>query len=126
MVGKVDLTRPILPVTAPESTQPKSPSKAGTEFKQVFEKEVLRKSIQFSKHAKERMSARNINLSDADLTKLNEAVTKASKKGAKESLILFSHAAYIVNVHNQTVITAVDAESMKENVFTNIDSAVIV
>lgn len=125
MIGKVDLTRPILPVTAPQPSQPKSPSKAGAEFKQVFENEVLRKSVQFSKHAKERMNARNINLSDADLNKLNEAVTKASKKGAKESLIMFSHAAFIVNVPNQTVITAVDAENMKENVFTNIDSAVI-
>ena len=43
MVGKVDLTRPILPVTAPESTQPKSPSKAGTEFKQVFERKYKKK-----------------------------------------------------------------------------------
>lgn len=127
MVNKVDLTRPILPVTRPQPTKSKPETKI-TEpcFKQVLQGKLQKGEVQFSKHAKERMASRNIRLAPAELTKLSEAVNKASSKGSKESLIMFSHAAFIVNIPNQTVITAVDAESMKENVFTNIDSAVII
>jgi flagellar operon protein len=35
-------------------------------------------------------------------------------------------AALVVSIKNRTVITAVDPGSLKDNVFTNIDSAVIV
>jgi len=127
VVNKIDLTRPILPVSAPSTAQPKNVTGIGKpSFQELLESELKKVEVQFSKHAKERMVARNIRLSTTELDKLNEAVNKASLKGAKESLILFPHAAFIVNIPNQTVITAVDAESMKENVFTNIDSAVII
>ena len=57
---------------------------------------------------------------------LKDAVNKVEAKGAKESLILMDQMALVVSVKNRTVITAVDSNSMKDNVFTNIDSAVIV
>jgi len=52
-------------------------------------------------------------------------VTRADEKGAKDSLVLLRDLAFIVNVKNRTVVTAVDGEHLKDNVFTNIDSAVI-
>ena len=83
-------------------------------------------SLKFSAHAKERLSLRNINLSAEDLTRMNQAVNKAAQKGAQQSLLVMDNHAFIVSVPNRTVITALDGNSMKENVFTNIDSAVIV
>lgn len=83
-------------------------------------------TLKFSAHAKERLSLRNINLSAEDLGRINDAVNKAAAKGAKQSLLVMDHQAFIVSVPNRTVITALDGNSMKENVFTNIDSAVIV
>jgi flagellar operon protein len=69
---------------------------------------------------------RNIQLSEADLERIQNAVQKAAAKGAKQSLLVMENLAFIVSVTNRTVITALDGGSMKENVFTNIDSAVIV
>jgi len=81
--------------------------------------------LKFSAHAEQRMRDRNIRLSDVELARLRDAVDRARAKGARESLVMMDNAAFVVSVRNQTVITAVDLESMKQNVFTNIDSAVI-
>lgn len=83
-------------------------------------------ALKFSAHAKERLALRNINLSEEDLSRMNDAVNKAASKGARQSLLVMDNQAFIVSVTNRTVITALDGGSMKENVFTNIDSAVIV
>lgn len=82
-------------------------------------------SVKFSAHAIERMRSRGIALNPQTLQRLEEAVQKAADKGARESLMLTDDAALIVSVKNKTVITAMDRETMKENVFTNIDSTVI-
>lgn len=83
-------------------------------------------ALKFSAHAKERLSLRNINLSAQDLSNITNAVNKAAAKGARQSLLVMNNLALIVSVTNRTVITALDDSNMKENVFTNIDSAVIV
>lgn len=93
-------------------------------FDQLLQQEL--NQVKFSQHALQRMNSRNINLSEADLSKLNNAVEKAGQKGARESLILMNDLALVVSVKNKTVITAMDGASMKDNVFTNIDSAVII
>jgi len=82
--------------------------------------------LKFSAHAKARMSSRNIDLSPQDMLRMQEAVQRASDKGSKESLILTDKAAFVVSVKNNTVITAVDKESMRDNIFTNIDSTVMI
>ena len=92
-------------------------------FGQVLEQELT--GIKFSQHAKERLQTRNIQLGEAELTKLSTAVDKAAQKGARESLVLMDNLALVVSVKNRTVITALDGSNMKDNVFTNIDSAVI-
>ena len=71
------------------------------------------------------MQSRNLDLSDQDLDKLDDAVEKMAQKGAKESLIYLNDIALVVSVANKTVITAMDGTSAKDNIFTNIDSAAI-
>jgi flagellar operon protein len=89
--------------------------------------EVLaqKQSITFSKHAQNRLESRAINLGDDGLARLEEAVSKAEKRGAQESLILMDDMAFIVNVKNRMVVTAMDASKRGEGVFTNIDSVVL-
>ncbi len=87
---------------------------------------TLPQELKFSAHAKARMNSRNIDLSPQDMLRMQEAVQKANDKGSKESLILTDKAAFVVSVKNNTVITAVDKESMKDNIFTNIDSTVMI
>ena len=82
--------------------------------------------LKFSSHAIDRMNARDISLSYDDITKINKAVLQAGEKGAVESLVVLNDLAFIVSVKNKTIITAMTKESMQENVFTNIDSAVFV
>ncbi|MBO4347274.1 MAG: flagellar protein [Lachnospiraceae bacterium] len=81
--------------------------------------------IMFSKHAMNRLESRNISLTDSQMDRLNEGARKAGEKGIKESLVLVDELAFIVNVSNKTVVTAMDKTSNEENIFTNIDGAVI-
>lgn len=95
---------------------------------EVSFEEVLRqkqKPLKFSKHATQRLSQRNINLSDEQNIRLTNGVTEAEKKGVNESLVLVDNLAFIVNVPNKTVVTAMDQKETNANVFTNIDGAVI-
>lgn len=82
--------------------------------------------LTFSQHAVNRLRERGITLAVPQLERLETAVQKAASKGAKESLILMDNVAYVVSIVNRKIITAVDDGSMKDNVFTNIDSAIFV
>ncbi len=82
--------------------------------------------LRFSAHAMQRLESRNISLTADDVKKMNVMADKAAAKGAKNSLFIVRDVAMVVSIKNRTVITAVDSESMKENVFTNIDSAAII
>ncbi len=81
--------------------------------------------LQFSRHALARAQRRGIALDAATLGRLSEGVGRAASKGSRDSLVLVDGTAFVVSVNNRTVITAVGSEHMKDNVFTNIDSAVI-
>ncbi|WP_337032218.1 TIGR02530 family flagellar biosynthesis protein [Paenibacillus illinoisensis] len=99
-----------------ETTTPERP------FAQVLEDNLLK----LSNHAAKRLEQRGIELKSEQMQQIGTALDKAAAKGAKESLILMQDMAFIVNVKNRTVVTAMDSESMKDNVFTQIDSAVII
>lgn len=111
-----------------QSGQGSAPSEAkkneGPAFSQILSSKV-NGELKFSAHAATRIKSRNIELTPEVMNKLEKAVSGAASKGSRDSLILMKDLAFIVNVPNRTVITAMDGESMKENVFTNIDSAVI-
>lgn len=96
----------------------------GTTFQQILQQQVDR--LKFSQHAQHRLQQRGISLSDSEIAQIESAVQKAAAKGAKDSLIMMNQVALIVNVPNKTVVTAVDHESMKDHVFTQIDSAVLI
>jgi flagellar operon protein len=89
--------------------------------------EVLdRQQLKFSHHAEQRLQQRGIKLLPDQLERITSAINQAAAKGAKDSLVLFKDIAMIVNVPNRTVVTAMDGNSMKEHIFTQIDSAVVV
>lgn len=97
-----------------------SPS-AGVDFNAI-----LTDRLKVSNHAKTRLESRDIQLDAKQWERVLDGVEKAAQKGAKESLVMLDDIALVVSVRNRTVITAVDQQHLKENVFTNIDSAVIV
>jgi flagellar operon protein len=82
--------------------------------------------IRFSKHAVSRMDSRDMKLSSEELDRLKSGFSKANEKGVKDALILMGDKAFIASIKNKTVITTVSKEQLKNNVFTNIDGAVIV
>jgi flagellar operon protein len=101
-------------------------STSNVNFQDVLKNEIDKKeSFVISNHAAERLNDRNITLNESDMNKINDGINKANDKGAKECLILYKDLALITNIKNRTVITAVDKSSSKENVFTNIDSVVL-
>jgi flagellar operon protein len=82
-------------------------------------------AVRFSSHALQRVQRRGIDVSPATLGRLNEGLDRAAGKGARASVVFVDSTAFVVSVPNRTVITAVDRDHMKQQVFTNIDSAVI-
>ena len=82
--------------------------------------------LRFSKHAEERINQRGIEISETLLDNLKGAIEKAREKGAKDVVIIDSKGAFIVNIPNNTVVTTISESELKENIFTNIDSAVII
>ncbi len=82
--------------------------------------------IKFTKHADARLMQRDIRLTDEQMTRLEEGTKKASAKGIKESLVLVDDLAFIVNTDKKMVITAMDQNSSEDNIYTNIDGAVVI
>lgn len=83
-------------------------------------------TLKFSKHAINRLNDRNIFLTDSQNARLENGVKQAGEKGIQESLVLVDSLAFIVNVPNKTVVTAMEQKETNSNVFTNIDGAVII
>ncbi len=95
----------------------------GPEFNGILNRK--QRDLKFSGHAESRMRSRDINMNKGMLERLKKAVSKAEEKGGKDTLVLLSDLAFIVNVPNKTVVTAMEGGSIKDDVFTNIDSTVI-
>lgn len=64
-------------------------------------------------------------MTDTLIDKLNTAADNARDKGAKDVVMIGSDAAFVVNIPNNIVITAMNGNEMKNSIFTNIDSAVL-
>lgn len=87
---------------------------------------VPEESLVFSKHAVTRLSDRNIELTTEQIERLETGTRKAGEKGIRESLVIVDQLSFIVNTNNKTVITAMEQSDAKDNIYTNIDGAVIV
>lgn len=115
------------------TNQTVSSANAGISFEEVLnqtrkasEAQYGSSKLKFSKHADQRLADRNINLSDKQIKRLEDGTEAASAKGIKESLMLMDDLAFIVNVKNSTVITAMSKQDENERIFTNIDGAIFV
>lgn len=107
--------------TRVDAIRPRSSPASGVDFGKILEDK-----LKLSGHAQTRLQSRDIQLGKEEWDRVLSGVDRAAQKGAKESLVLLDDVALVVSVRNRTVITAVDKANLKENVFTNIDSAVIV
>ena len=111
----------------PQALRNRQPGNAAApgSFDQLLQNRIEQGGVRFSRHAADRMQSRGIQFSSSQLQRLDSAVSQVSAKGGKESLVMLDDTALVVSVKNDTVVTVVDREQLKNNVFTNIDSAVI-
>lgn len=112
---------PFVPIGDYNGSNPRVKSPTDS-FESIFQKEL--EKVKFSSHALKRLEERNIELSDSEMSKINNAIERAELKGSKDSLVMMNQTAFIVNIPNKTVITAMPIAESSENVFTNIDSVV--
>jgi len=122
-----------LPVLPESGKAPGSKTRASSNvsrpvtFQESLDTEIRRQhGVKLSAHAEKRLRQHQITLSPGDLEKIGRALQMAELKGSKDSLIICGDIAFIANVPNKTVVTALGGRQMTEQVFTNIDSAVII
>ena len=100
-----------------------NPVQPTTSFREILGSKMPN-PVHFSKHASLRLNDRNISLTGEQIERVSDGIGKADEKGIRDSLVLVDNVALVVNVQSRTVITAIP--QMQENVFSNIDGAVIV
>lgn len=116
------------PIAHPSKPTTPKGLKRQESFGQILGRETAKTAqgpVKFSKHAEQRLENRAIHLTEGDRMAIDKAVDSAARKGIRDSLIVMKNMAFIVNVPSRVVVTAVDGEHTEENVFTNIDGAVI-
>ena len=107
-------------------TEKSSSIKKEQSFSDILNSKVNKENdFIISKHAAERLEARNINFNKQDMNNINEGINKAEEKGCSNSVIVYKDVALVTSIKNRTVITAVAKDSSKDNVFTNVDSVVL-
>ena len=93
---------------------------------EISDQQPLHGGLSFSTHASKRIEERKIDIDAKEYMKIREAMAKLKAKGGKTSLIVSDKAAYIIDIKNNKIVTAVDKNSIAENVFTKIDSTAFV
>lgn len=127
MIDPIYIPNPVQPgrIERPQAQKPVGQT-ANSPFAKVLDQKIPSQGVKFSQHAQDRLKARNITFTATDLANLEGAVNSVAQKGGKESLVMMGDSALVVSVKNRTVVTALDRTQMRGNVFTNIDSAVII
>ena len=101
----------------------------GESFAQALKQKLEERQtagVSFSKHALQRLEERSIDVNAGNtLERLNKAVELAAGKGSSETLVLVDNTAFVVSVKNNKVITTLTNDDLTGNIFTNIDSTVI-
>ena len=117
----------LIPPGAPPAVEPPErkaqPTPKGPAFADVLRRQA--QGVQFSGHASQRVQRRGIDVGEATRERLQAGVDRAAGKGSRNAVVFVDQTAFVVSVSNRTVITAVDREHMKDQIFTNIDSAVV-
>jgi len=122
IVMQIAELQPIALPFAPLAT----PSDGTEERSRGFEAIVESEKLRFSAHAQARLSSRGVSLTSEDITRLESAIAKAERKGVRDAFVMLRDMVFIISVKNRTVITALKADQAQENVFTNIDAAVLI
>lgn len=101
-----------------------------SEFRKILEQNIEEKpvhnGIELSSHAVKRLEERKIDFRGDEYIRVKNAIDRLKEKGSLSSLIVSDQAAYIVDVKNNKLVTAVDKENMSENIFTKIDSTIFI
>lgn len=98
-----------------------------SEFNNLLKEKIeSQNTISLSTHAAKRIQERNLEMGSEEISKLNNALKKLETKGGQDSLVITDQAAYILDVPNKKIVTAIDKDSLLDNVFTKIDSTVVV
>jgi flagellar operon protein len=132
MIPSIDRLPPITGPSPIAPARPKVQEQGTAQDKHVPFQDVLTHeltggdALKFSGHAQSRLLARQIQLSPEQIARLQGGVHQAQEKGARDSLVMLDNLAFIVSIPNRTVVTALDGAARAGNVFTQIDSAVIV
>lgn len=120
------IPRSTFPAPLAKPAADKDGPKTGS-FQDLLQKQLQQsEGVNFSKHAVKRALEKNIEITEASLERLNQGMRLAEEKNLNDTLILVDRTAFVVSVKNNTVITAVDSNEVKGNVFTNIDGTVII
>ena len=111
-----------------ESTPNKTEKQNPSEFQELLNENISepKEDVEFSGHALKRMKQRNLVVDNEEYLKLKEGIEKLKNKGGQDSLIVTNKAAYIVDVANNKVVTAMDKDDMAENIITKIDSTLFI
>ena len=118
----------VAPIGSPAPAGPARPAArpaGGGSFADVLSGQVQGAAPHFSRHALDRLAQRGIELDGPTVDRLRDGIGRAATKGSRDSVVFVDATAFVVSVRNNTVITAVDSGHMRQQVFTNIDSAVI-
>lgn len=122
--GKVYVYQDIQSITSLNSNSYKAKN---NDFKDLLNQAINKDDgFTISSHAAERLNSRNINLSESDMKKINDGINLAQEKGSNECVLIYKDIAMVASVKNRTLITAVDKSNGKGNIFTNIDSVVLI
>jgi flagellar operon protein len=129
MSNSVNFNKAYFPTSFSRTSNQKTLSNqamTGNSFENVLKESIEPKHLQFSHHAAIRMQGRGITLSPDQIKQLEDAVDKVSQKGGKDTLVIMKNTAFIVNAPNKVVVTAIDNQSLKDHVFTQIDSTIVI
>lgn len=126
MAERINSIQGVSPVERVQQVSPVNRPAAG-QFGALLQQEikVAEPAISFSKHAQNRAAERGIQVDDALMDQLADSVERAQAKGATNILAFDATRAFIINVPHGRVITTMSQEEMEENIFTNIDGAVL-
>ena len=112
------------------SSGPLQNDKAAEEFNNILKNEVEKRQdesdVRLSTHAARRIKDRNLEIDNQEFIKLREGINRLKNKGGRDSLIITEKAAYIVDVDQRKIITAMDKNNLGDNVFTKIDSTLVI
>lgn|SRR5699024_6840635 len=120
MVHRIDQLQQLLSLQVPHVK--KSVENENVRFQGIMNQQY---ELKLSKHAKKRLAERDIELNNIQMQAMSEKVNEAKQKGITDSLVVFNHAAFVVNTKNNIIVTAMDLHEANSKIFTNINGTVL-